>query len=901
MSNWLERQNRREDFFSTIEQTREGLLSTLSDTLYIRELDAAKAIYQFTQDIFDRLKVVLEKYPSLESLYQEDYGAIKDLYDENALSEICFVDNSIYPENEQLTYVIEDRFSPELFVSNISDFDQWLEQKVLNHEHTQNEIKNKFDINAHTKNFKCQCVGCLADFRSTLRDTIYKQQIHLIDQTIERLFEKIVTHKIDDISDEVFNLRKKIEKISYSLRTKLRKGSLNKLDAEIEAYYKEKFDSKSELAKVYRLKLEAYFNSILVEEGVKPELISVDEYNRFFEQLHTNIWHQTRFLRKEFLKLIQAVTALKRKDISATILKDYLGQFWVHSEARRMKRKIVYHMGPTNSGKTYHAIEKLCSVKKGCYLAPLRLLASELYDTMNAKGVKTTLLTGEEVVEIDGATHYSSTIEMAKLHDTFDCVVIDEIQMITDPQRGWAWTRALVNMVAPEIHVCGDPSVLDLIKKILVLTGDEIEIKKYDRMTELKVMEQQITLSRLEKSDALIVFSRRNALKYKSDLERLDFKVSVVYGRLSPEVRREQARKFDMGETDIMVATDAIAMGMNLPVQRIVFSALSKFIDNKEIPLTFSEIKQIAGRAGRFKRFPVGHVTTLERVEDGIDTLKYAIASTLEQKDQCMVGPDLDIFNSVNEALAENGLPILSLSEFLRLFNTMTFQKPFYCVDLKEMIELAEMVEDIDKEDVLTSSEKFGFACAPVNLGLLDHVQYYVHILNLYVRSQTIENEDIDVLSDSIDYLETGIKCVELYQWLARHFNGKNFVCDEQQLQMNKTQAVEKLNEMLSERLHKNCSSCGAKMNPDFKFNICEKCFDEKRFSYRGRAAGGRSDFKSQPNASRDGRETADRPTKSFRPSGSASGGSSAKNKKAAEAFRKSRPKSPSKGKTKFR
>jgi ATP-dependent RNA helicase SUPV3L1/SUV3 len=350
-----------------------------------------------------------------------------------------------------------------------------------------------------------------------------------------------------------------------------------------------------------------------------------------------------------------------------------------------------------------------------------------------------------------------------------------------------------------------------------------------------------------------------------------------------------------------MVATDAIAMGMNLPVQRIVFSALSKFIDNKEIPLTFSEIKQIAGRAGRFKRFPVGHVTTLERVEDGIDTLKYAIASTLEQKDQCMVGPDLDIFNSVNEALAENGLPILSLSEFLRLFNTMTFQKPFYCVDLKEMIELAEMVEDIDKEDVLTSSEKFGFACAPVNLGLLDHVQYYVHILNLYVRSQTIENEDIDVLSDSIDYLETGIKCVELYQWLARHFNGKNFVCDEQQLQMNKTQAVEKLNEMLSERLHKNCSSCGAKMNPDFKFNICEKCFDEKRFSYRGRAAGGRSDFKSQPSASRDGRETADRPTKSFRPSGSASGGSSAKNKKAAEAFRKSRPKSPSKGKTKFR
>ena len=91
--------------------------------------------------------------------------------------------------------------------------------------------------------------------------------------------------------------------------------------------------------------------------------------------------------------------ALKRKDISSTILRDYLGQFWMHTEARKINRKIIYHMGPTNSGKTYHAIEALCKAPKGCYLAPLRLLAGELYDTMNQKGVHTTLLTGEEVIE----------------------------------------------------------------------------------------------------------------------------------------------------------------------------------------------------------------------------------------------------------------------------------------------------------------------------------------------------------------------------------------------------------------------------------------------------------------------------------------------------------------------
>ena len=81
--------------------------------------------------------------------------------------------------------------------------------------------------------------------------------------------------------------------------------------------------------------------------------------------------------------------------------------------------------------------------------------------------------------------------------------------MITDPQRGWAWTRALVNIFSPEVHVCGDPSVLELVKNIVELCGDELEIKNYDRMTELQVMKNPVRLGDLEKSDALIVFSRK--------------------------------------------------------------------------------------------------------------------------------------------------------------------------------------------------------------------------------------------------------------------------------------------------------------------------------------------------------------------------------------------------------
>ena len=118
------------------------------------------------------------------------------------------------------------------------------------------------------------------------------------------------------------------------------------------------------------------------------------------------------------------------------------------------------------------------------------------------------------------------------------------------------------------------------------------------------------------------------------------------------------------------------------------------------------------------------------------------MAATLPQKKVAMVGPDLDIFKRVNNALSTNGLTTLSLPEFLRLFNTMKFKEPFNCVNLKEMVELAEMVEEADHKKNLSSSEIFGFSCAPVNLGLLDHVQSFLSILTNFVSGRDIHNEE---------------------------------------------------------------------------------------------------------------------------------------------------------------
>lgn len=821
-----------------LEVAREGFLKTLivdeADENLIRATEHAKIILETMKQSSELLIKFFEEQPSLEESFNKEFGNIREWATREIVLEIAFLEDFFFPLSESSPIVSGEEFNADFVKSYFITFEHWIQLKKDIHLDTQKKIKEEFSLKWHTSQLSCQCYACLGDFRTKVREITFKDLITRVDEAEIKIKENLDRNGSLDVPNLIADLKKMIEKELHSARYKLKRASLSKLDLEIKNYFKEKFSYKSELARLYLAKLRPHFILWLREQNLRSDLVSEDEYERFFMQLDVGIWKPATFLKKDFQKLVQTVMALKRKDISAQILMDYLGQFWIHSEARKFKRHIYYHMGPTNSGKTYNAIEALVKARNGCYLAPLRLLASELYDTMNSKGVKTTLLTGEEVIEIPDATHYSSTIEMAKLTHTFDCCVIDEIQMMSDSQRGWAWTRALVSMKAHEIHLCGDHSVYDLVKQICDLTGDELEVRKYERKTELKVMEKTITLSSLQKSDALIVFSRRNALKYKADLEHLGYKVSIIYGMLSPEVRREQARKFDQGETDIIVSTDAIAMGMNLPVQRIIFSTFSKFIDNKEYHLTDSEIKQIAGRAGRFGRYPVGYVSSLSKEGDGVSVLNKAIQAVLPQSVKSMVGPDIDIFNKVNDALQKHSLPILKLSEFLRLFNTMQFSKPFYCVDLKEMIELAEMVEQADeKTNVLSSSEIFGFACAPVNLGLMEHVQYYVYILNNYTYSHPIRVEEVDVKSKDIEYLETSIKCIELYQWLARHFDKKNFEFDQTTLLHNKSLATERLNELLSEKTVKTCSSCGVVMPPASRFAICDECFSQRRFTPR--------------------------------------------------------------------
>jgi ATP-dependent RNA helicase SUPV3L1/SUV3 len=289
-----------------------------------------------------------------------------------------------------------------------------------------------------------------------------------------------------------------------------------------------------------------------------------------------------------------------------------------YPEARKMKRKIVLHTGPTNSGKTYQALQSLKAAPSGLYCGPLRLLALEVYETLNQQGAITNLVTGQERRELMFASHTSCTVEMTNVEKEYDVGVIDEVQMMGDEQRGWAWTRALLGMRAKEIHLCGDPAAAPVVRKLAAACGDELEERAYERLTPLRVAPKSLggSLRNVRKGDAIVAFRRRDIYQIRRLIERLTgHKCCVVYGRLPPETRNAQARLFnDPGSGyDVLVASDAIGMGLNLNIRRVVFSEVTKFNGTNTALLSTSQLKQIAGRAGRAGGiYPEGVVTVFE-------------------------------------------------------------------------------------------------------------------------------------------------------------------------------------------------------------------------------------------------------------------------------------------------
>ena len=249
-----------------------------------------------------------------------------------------------------------------------------------------------------------------------------------------------------------------------------------------------------------------------------------------------------------------------------------------YSEARAINRKIIFHAGPTNSGKTYHALERFTSAKSGVYCGPLKMLAVEVHTKTNNRGTECDLVTGEErrLAREDGeqASHVACTVEMTNLAQPYEVAVIDEIQQTKDFQRGWAWTRALLGVQAEEVHVCGEAAAIDLVREICISTGEEVEVRNYKRLTKLVVEEKAVgSVDNIQQGDCVVCFNKHDIYSVSRALEARGIEVAVIYGSLPPNAKLAMAKKFNDPEDSckVLVATDAVGMGLNLNIRRMIF------------------------------------------------------------------------------------------------------------------------------------------------------------------------------------------------------------------------------------------------------------------------------------------------------------------------------------------
>ncbi|KZV65085.1 hypothetical protein PENSPDRAFT_656101 [Peniophora sp. CONT] len=387
------------------------------------------------------------------------------------------------------------------------------------------------------------------------------------------------------------------------------------------------------------------------------------------------------------------------------------------SDARRLRRKIIMHVGPTNSGKTHNALSALAAARSGQYMGPLRLLAFEIFSRLNSGQIvplgadpasdpypepdeqtnldaaplprngqpalsairahgdpryarKCSMITGEERRDVKGSTITACTVEMCDFQKLSDVAVIDEIQMIADPDRGRSWTAAVLGVPAREVHICGEESAVPLVEALLRDTGDDIVVNRYQRLSPLRVADEPLgDLSNVQEGDCVVAFSRSRIFAAKAEIERrTKLRCAVAYGRLPPDVRSEQAALFNDPNSgfDVLVGSDALGMGLNLKIRRVIFTQISKYsgLTSCEEQLSNSAIKQIGGRAGRFGLHEdndanIGIVTTLKK--EDLPAVKAAFDSPITPLAQAYVDFTDGTFARLIRALPPGSSAVVAL------------------------------------------------------------------------------------------------------------------------------------------------------------------------------------------------------------------------------------------------
>ncbi len=427
-------------------------------------------------------------------------------------------------------------------------------------------------------------------------------------------------------------------------------------------------------------------------------------------------------------------------------------------------------LGPTNTGKTYYALERMISYKNGVIGVPLRLLAREIYDRLVLlKGADNVVLnTGEEKIRGKFERYWVCTTEAMPAGKTFEFVAIDEIQLCADVERGHIFTERLLNSRGLfETLFLGSIVIQDLIKTII----PDIEIISRDRLSKLSYSGKK-NISKLGPRSAVVDFSVDRVYELAEHLRTSKGGAAVVLGALSPKTRNAQVELYQNGDVDHLVATDAIGMGLNLPINNVYFAAMQKFDGRRLRPLNTLEIAQIAGRAGRYTTDGFfGETGSIKQMGEvlisDIENNIFPMLRKLKWRNT-----ELE-FNNVNSLI--KSLDLIANQTYLERslegcdVNTLKFIK----------VNNAELLKELKRDDVKLLWE----TCQIPDFRKIsnqDHADFIIKIFD-FVRTKGIipsdwlkmeiarldsVHGDIDILSKRLSFIRTWSFVANINKWL---------------------------------------------------------------------------------------------------------------------------------------
>ncbi len=454
-----------------------------------------------------------------------------------------------------------------------------------------------------------------------------------------------------------------------------------------------------------------------------------------------------------------------------TFLLVYATSFFMKNISNRSVKsasRIRAILGPTNTGKTHLAVERMLGHKSGMIGLPLRLLAREIYDRIvaspqNLAGKNSVaLITGEEKIIPRNPRWWVCTVESMPVEKTVAFLAVDEIQLAADDARGHVFTdRLLRARGTEETMFLGSETIAPLIRRFV----PDVEFITRPRFSELIYTDPK-KLSRLHRRTALVTFSTHNVYGYAEMLRRQKGGVALVMGSLSPRTRNKQVELYQNGDVDFLVATDAIGMGLNMDIDHVAFAAITKFDGRRMRNLTASEVAQIAGRAGRYmNNGSFGCLQDGEGIQPHMDdAMVYAVEnhefmplSLLHWRNTSLdYGHPTALIRSLDAIPARKGLTRtqenIDLASLRQLINTQNIRPllggPAALKNLWEVCQIPDFRKVSDEEHIRLLSQIYRQTSA--DNGVLDHDWITRHIIPL----DDVKG-DVDSLSMRIAYIRT--------------------------------------------------------------------------------------------------------------------------------------------------